>query len=452
MDCRSHAWQCRRCGGGAGGAGGGAGRAFQPSCWVHGLAPGAVHVHSLAPAMARDARCAAATSTAAAAAAVSAATQWRCGSGSQRRSSGAGSSGGSSSNNSSSCGLAVSAGGISSVGRGASQDRQRPPRRVASLRCACSTDGDGNNAASGGNGGGVGGGKSAPSRALLERIFRMADIADSAELSDEEWQANVRAIRPNVDWSRYNLQLLFVDRSGTLRARFAAGIFERIAEWNGYGRVIIPSSAGLQAVTGTATDESAGESVGAAGAADAAAGAPGASSVHGPPPPPLPASVSGVDRMAAIWSAGSSLGLVTRLLARPAEAFDADYDLEFYDLVLTMDTDLYEELLSKIPPEHLEHYKKKICLLTSFSDYESEGTMLARGGLALLPRQLSNILQPGFTASKGLVDVPSPDFASKTAMDEYSSMVQALILACGGLCKYLIDAWPEDMPDYDPIE
>eukprot|EP00955_Chlamydomonas_euryale_P003675 38762-Chlamydomonas_euryale.AAC.5 len=42
--------------------------------------------------------------------------------------------------------------------------------------------------------------------------------------------------------------------------------------------------------------------------------------------------------------------------------------------------------------------------------------MLARGGLALLPRQLSNILQPGFTASKGLVDVPSPDFASKTAM------------------------------------
>jgi len=31
-------------------------------------------------------------------------------------------------------------------------------------------------------------------------------------------------------------------------------------------------------------------------------------------------------------------------------------------------------------------------------------------------------------------------------------MVQALILACGGLCKYLIDAWPEDMPDYDPIE
>eukprot|EP00955_Chlamydomonas_euryale_P025428 268031-Chlamydomonas_euryale.AAC.1 len=25
-----------------------------------------------------------------------------------------------------------------------------------------------------------------------------------------------------------------------------------------------------------------------------------------------------------------------------------------------MDTDLYEELLSKIPPEHLEHYKKKV--------------------------------------------------------------------------------------------
>ncbi|KAG1675267.1 hypothetical protein FOA52_016298 [Chlamydomonas sp. UWO 241] len=78
--------------------------------------------------------------------------------------------------------------------------------------------------------------------------------------------------------------------------------------------------------------------------------------------------------------------------------------------------------------------------------------MLATGGLALLPRQLSGILQQGFAASRGVVDVPSPDFASATCQEEYARMVQALILACGGLCKYLMDSWPANMKEYDPIE
>lgn len=32
---------------------------------------------------------------------------------------------------------------------------------------------------------------------------------------------------PQVDWSRYHLQILFVDRSDTVRGKLAAGIFER---------------------------------------------------------------------------------------------------------------------------------------------------------------------------------------------------------------------------------
>ena len=43
------------------------------------------------------------------------------------------------------------------------------------------------------------------------------------------------------------LQILFVDRSDTVRARVAAGLLERIAEWNGYGRALYPCACGVEA-------------------------------------------------------------------------------------------------------------------------------------------------------------------------------------------------------------
>lgn len=36
---------------------------------------------------------------------------------------------------------------------------------------------------------------------------------------------------PDVDWTRYHLQVLIIDRTDTLRARVAAGLFEKAAEW-----------------------------------------------------------------------------------------------------------------------------------------------------------------------------------------------------------------------------
>lgn len=36
-------------------------------------------------------------------------------------------------------------------------------------------------------------------------------------------------------------------RTDTVRARVAAGLFERISEWNGYGRILLASTAGIEA-------------------------------------------------------------------------------------------------------------------------------------------------------------------------------------------------------------
>jgi len=258
-------------------------------------------------------------------------------------------------------------------------------------------------------------------RAQLERSFAAAAVAEPVVTSSVS-QTAMCTSWPSVDWSRFNLQLLFVDRTDTVRARVAAGLFERIAEWNGWSRAMLPWTCGLHVQQ---------------------AGPEGEEETEGPG--------GGLSKVAALMSSASQLGLPPRQLARRAEQFDLD-DLDRYDLVLVLDHEIRDEILSKVPGEYLEYYEEKICLLTSFSHYESEATMLARGGLALLPMQLSWLLRQGLEASRKVVDIPSPNFSSETAPEEWLSMVRVMILSCGGLCKYLMDAFPENMPHYDPVD
>jgi hypothetical protein len=42
-------------------------------------------------------------------------------------------------------------------------------------------------------------------------------------------------------------QVLIIDADDVLRGRLACGLFERVAEWNGYGRVLLPWTCGVDA-------------------------------------------------------------------------------------------------------------------------------------------------------------------------------------------------------------
>ena len=39
---------------------------------------------------------------------------------------------------------------------------------------------------------------------------------------------------------------------------------------------------------------------------------------------------------------------------------------------------------------------------------------------------------------------------SAAGAEEWNPMVQAIIIGCAGLVQYLIDAYPPDLPHYDP--
>lgn len=48
-----------------------------------------------------------------------------------------------------------------------------------------------------------------------------------------------------------------------------------------------------------------------------------------------------------------------------------------------------------------------------------------------------------YPTSSQVVDVPSPDLSSANSQEELSAVVRTLVLACAGLCKYLMDSFPE---------
>lgn len=80
-------------------------------------------------------------------------------------------------------------------------------------------------------------------------------------------------------------KVLFIDADDVLRGRLAAALFERISEWNGYGRVLLPWTCGVDADQG--------------------------------------GSCGGLATQAALMSKARALGLRPKAFTRPTERFEA---------------------------------------------------------------------------------------------------------------------------------
>lgn len=216
---------------------------------------------------------------------------------------------------------------------------------------------------------------------------------------------------PTVDWTRYHLNVLFVDKTDTVRARFAAAIFERIAEWNGYGRILLTSTCGIEAKQSQCPD---------------------------------------LSKTAALMTHAASLKLVPKYFARPAERFEPG-DLDRHDLIIAVDSEVKGQLMKFVPEVYQDWYDNKICLLTQFSQYAAEDAVKT-GGFALMPMQLSFLIRPSIAELQAVEDITSPELSNvESGYEEWLSMVRAVSLSCGGLMKYLIDQYPDDLPEYDPL-
>lgn len=213
---------------------------------------------------------------------------------------------------------------------------------------------------------------------------------------------------PTVDWTRYHLQVLFVDRTDTVRARVAAGLFERIAEWNGFGRALYPWACGVEVTHSKPRD---------------------------------------LSTTASLFSQAQFLGIRAKLFAAPAEQLILE-DLDRYDVIVALDQGVRANIIKKTSPEWHSYYADKIYILDQFSQC-CGSDILKTGGSALLERELSAIVQPVMQKDVKIPDVLRPDLLQK-GPEKWNTMVQAMIISCAGLVQYLIDVYPEDMPYYDP--
>lgn len=222
----------------------------------------------------------------------------------------------------------------------------------------------------------------------------------------------------DVDWSRYHLQVLFIDRHDQLRARLAAGLFEKVAEWNGYGRALYPWTCG------THVD-------------DSAAG-----------------------RTAHMWlstslvSQAAVLGIEPKVFTRRPESFELR-DLDCYDVIVAVDSATREAVLEQVEPQGQQYYRERVNLLSDYAQPQplTDAEVQRTGGLALLPRRMSQQLQQDLPQLRRVVDVcrPSLTDGSPRGVAAWNQTVLAVMLGCAGLVRYLIDAYPPDLPEYDPL-
>eukprot|EP00882_Tetradesmus_deserticola_P004415 GHRQ01004659.1.p1 GENE.GHRQ01004659.1~~GHRQ01004659.1.p1 ORF type:complete len:300 (+),score=98.09 GHRQ01004659.1:135-1034(+) len=260
--------------------------------------------------------------------------------------------------------------------------------------------------------------KDADAMAAAGSIDLQLGQPEPRQLQQQHAQQGCHTKLADVDWSRYHLQVLFIDRHDQLRARLAAGLFEKVAEWNGYGRALYPWTCG------THVDDS----------------------------------VAG--RTAHMWLSSSLigqaavLGIEPKVFMRSPEAFELR-DLDCYDVVIALDSATREELLAQVDPQCQQYYRDQINLLSDYAQQQllTDAEVQRTGGLALLPRGMSRQLQQHLGLLRGVVDVARPSLAdgSPQGVAAWNWTVLVVMLGCAGLVRYLIDAYPSDLPEYDPL-
>jgi hypothetical protein len=221
---------------------------------------------------------------------------------------------------------------------------------------------------------------------------------------------HVRAVQ--VDWSRFHLQVMFVDRHDESNARIAQGLFDSIAEWNGFGRALYSWTAGLQ-------------------------------ERHTAP-----------ETSVSLMMRANSLGLPVKTFSRQVETLEMD-DLYRNDIVVCLDRDVEhdaravfdEDLQADWDSEaDREYYRQRICSLVDFASYASSEQLSRRGGSALVPSKMGPLvesaLQEGSAISSDEADIPE---VALSEVQQWNQMVCLIALCTSGLVQYLVDSFPADL-------
>jgi protein-tyrosine-phosphatase len=229
----------------------------------------------------------------------------------------------------------------------------------------------------------------------------------------------------HVDWRRYNQQILFVDGSDTIRGRLATGFLERCSEWNGAARILVAYHCGLNATPGSAIDMSA---------------------------------------TAALMGLAGGWKLRHSLFTGPRQVFEVE-DIDRFDLIVALDGHVQAGVLSQLSeyrPDTPSSYVTRVCCLSDFLHYCEEEDLLRPGGSGLFDRQLRDLLRVHLPALRPVIGDAAPVLPAFMAPtiptqsladppENWDRTMMMMAVCCVGLVRFLMDAWPDDLPEYDPL-
>ncbi|KAI3429360.1 hypothetical protein D9Q98_005455 [Chlorella vulgaris] len=157
---------------------------------------------------------------------------------------------------------------------------------------------------------------------------------------------------PVVSWHHYQcLQLLFIDRSDTVRARFALGMFETISAHNGCSRSLAGTPCGVEASLGSSAE---------------------------------------LGTQAGLFGLASSWGLRPHLFTSPRLTFEPD-DIDRFDLLICLDSSIQAAVLQAVSldrPDEPGAYVQRVCCLSDFLYYCSDEALTSSGSASVFDRRL----------------------------------------------------------------
>lgn len=90
-------------------------------------------------------------------------------------------------------------------------------------------------------------------------------------------------------------------------------------------------------------------------------------------------------------------------------------------------------------------YEQRVCTLHEFIEYVPDAKLQQRGGSALLPTQMSQMLGPEeISELKKVADIPTAELSK---VSEWNTMIKCIVIGVAGVTQYLADTHPEDL-DY----
>lgn len=161
-------------------------------------------------------------------------------------------------------------------------------------------------------------------------------------------------------------------------------------------------------------------------------------------------------------------------------------DLDRFDLIIAIDDSLHEEIVARLldrtdpydrcvsageraPAEWQQtrmphyrqwwhYYERKVCSLPSFSTYVTPARLRSTGGSSLLSAELKRLLQPGLLGFNTDTTDDEKEQAGilprvkRICRPSEEHSVTDTLQCCAGLVQFLIDSYPPDLPEYDPVD